>query len=414
MWGCERMSEMTEKVELVPKPFPAEGETTPRLRFPEFRNAGEWRSRRVDEVFQVTRGEVLAMPLVDEYLSPSKPYPVYSSQTKHNGLAGYYSEFLYSDAITWTTDGANAGEVRFRAGKFFCTNVCGVLLSRDGSANNCMAALLNSVARSYVSYVGNPKLMNNVMASIQIPMPSISEQRKIAECLQSLDELISAETEKLEAMKRHKKGLLQQLFPAEGETTPLLRFPQFRNAGEWSYSLLEEVAENLDNRRIPISSSQRVRGGTPYYGASGIVDYVEGYIFDDTLLCVSEDGANLVARSTPIAFTIEGQTWVNNHAHVLKFEDRHIHSLVEAYLNQMDLGDFLTGMAQPKLNRGMLDSIAIPLPSLQQEAASVAEVIITADIGLAESARRLNALHQHKDALMQQLFPSMEEEHPNA
>ena len=246
-----------------------------------------------------------------------------------------------------------------------------------------------------------------------IPAPSKDEQRKIGESLQSLDELIAAETEKLEALKRHKKGLLQQLFPAEGETTPRLRFPQFRNVREWIYSLLEEVAQNLDNRRIPISSSQRVRGGTPYYGASGIVDYVEGYIFDETLLCVSEDGANLVARSTPIAFTIEGQTWVNNHAHVLKFADRHIHSLVEAYLNQMDLGDFLTGMAQPKLNRGMLDTIAIPLPSLQQEAASVAEVIITADIGLAESARRLNALHQHKDALMQQLFPSMEEEHPN-
>jgi type I restriction enzyme S subunit len=251
-------------------------------------------------------------------------------------------------------------------------------------------------------------------ARIPLPLPPVAEQRKIAECLDSLEVLIAAETEKLEALKRHKKGLLQQLFPAEGETTPRLRFPKFCNAREWTYTLLEEVAENLDNRRIPISSSQRVRGGTPYYGASGIVDYVEGYIFDETLLCVSEDGANLVARSTPIAFTIEGQTWVNNHAHVLKFTDSHIHSLVEAYLNQMDLGDFLTGMAQPKLNRGMLDTIAIPLPSLQEEAASVAEVIITADIGLAESARRLNALHQHKDALMQQLFPSMEEEHPNA
>lgn len=200
--------------------------------------------------------------------------------------------------------------------------------------------------------------------------------------------------------------------PAEGETAPRLRFPQFRNAGEWAYSVLEEVAENLDNRRVPISSSQRVGGGTPYYGASGIVDYVEGYIFDETLLCVSEDGANLVARSSPIAFTIEGQTWVNNHSHVLKFADGHIQVLVEAYLNQIDLSDFLTGMAQPKLNRGMLDRIEIPLPSSQEEAALVAGFIVAADSGRAESTKRLRALHHHKAALMQQLFPSLEKLDP--
>jgi type I restriction enzyme S subunit len=202
---------------LMQQLFPQEGETQPRLRFPEFERSGEWRMRAVGDVFKVTRGEVLSMTLVSDTPADEARYPVYSSQTKNFGLAGYYSRFLYQDAITWTTDGANAGDVNFRSGKFFCTNVCGVLISKDGHANACIAALLNSVTRSHVSYVGNPKLMNGVMAGIEIPFPSVPEQQRIADCLTSLDDLIAAEGQKLDTLKTHKKGLMQQLFPQVGE-----------------------------------------------------------------------------------------------------------------------------------------------------------------------------------------------------
>jgi type I restriction enzyme S subunit len=198
---------------LMQQLFPRESETQPRLRFPEFQNAGEWEVKAIGDVFRVTRGEVLSMTLVKGEASDEMPFPVYSSQTKNNGLAGYYSEHLYEDAITWTTDGANAGDVNFRPGKFYCTNVCGVLINTKGYANVCVAALLNSVTRSHVSYVGNPKLMNGVMAKIEIPFPSIPEQQRIASCLSSLDAGITLETQKLEALKNHKKGLMQQLFP---------------------------------------------------------------------------------------------------------------------------------------------------------------------------------------------------------
>jgi type I restriction enzyme S subunit len=107
---------------LIQQLFPQEGETQPRLRFPEFEGAGEWEKKAVGDVFKVTRGEVLSMTLVNNASSDEAPYPVFSSQTKNFGLAGYYSRFLYQDAITWTTDGANAGDVNFRPGKFFCMN----------------------------------------------------------------------------------------------------------------------------------------------------------------------------------------------------------------------------------------------------------------------------------------------------
>ena len=160
----------------------AESKMVPQLRFKEFTD--DWEQRKVSEMFKITRGYVLAAPLTDENPSDAKPYPVYSSQTKDNGLMGYYKDYLYEDAITWTTDGANAGTVNYRGGKFYCTNVCGVLLSDEGYANKCAAEELNGVAWKWVSHVGNPKLMNNVMGEIPISLPrSIEEQNQISESL---------------------------------------------------------------------------------------------------------------------------------------------------------------------------------------------------------------------------------------
>jgi len=202
---------------LMQELFPAEGETLPKRRFPEFQNAPEWEEKEVGEIFKVTRGNVLSMTLVGNQQTDAKPYPVYSSQTKRNGLSGFYSEYLYGNAITWTTDGANAGDVNYRSGKFYCTNVCGVLLNDEGYANPCIAALINNVSKNHVSYVGNPKLMNGVMSKIRIPVPAIAEQKKIIELLSSLDEIVDNQLQKIEALKEHKTGLMQQLFPSAEE-----------------------------------------------------------------------------------------------------------------------------------------------------------------------------------------------------
>ena len=151
-----------------------------------------WEQRKVREMFKVTRGYVLAATLTEDNKSDKMPYPVYSSQTRDFGLMGYYSDYLYEDSITWTTDGANAGTVNYRAGKFYCTNVCGVLLSDKIRASQIIAEALNNVAKGYVSYVGNPKLMNNVMADISIMIPVSSlEQKIISELFAKLDHLIT-------------------------------------------------------------------------------------------------------------------------------------------------------------------------------------------------------------------------------
>lgn len=126
---------------------------------------------------------------------------------------------------------------------------------------------------------------------------------------------------------------------------------------------LKDLCKNLDSKRKPVTKSERSSGKYPYYGASGIVDFVDDYIFDGEYLLVSEDGANLLARSTPIAFSISGKTWVNNHAHILEFENKNTQKFTEFYLNSIDLREYITGSAQPKLNQENLNKIKIPLPT---------------------------------------------------
>ena len=167
----------------------------------------DWKSVQVKDIFEITRGQVLPISACNN----SYQHPVYSSQTANNGLMGYYHEYLFEDCITWTTDGANAGEVKFRKGKFYCTNVCGVLKSVEGFANECVAYIINSVSKSYVSYVGNPKLMNNTMGNIKILLPTIEEQKHISNFIEVVDEEISLQKEKLDRIKIQRKAMQQYL-----------------------------------------------------------------------------------------------------------------------------------------------------------------------------------------------------------
>ena len=200
-----------KKKALLQKLFPKNGERYPELRFLGFTNA--WEQRKVNEIFKVTRGQVLAASFTTPEKNRGNIYPVYSSQTKDNGLLGYYSEYLFENAITWTTDGANAGTVNFRPGRFYSTNVNGVLINENGYACYAVSEIINKVAYKYVSKVGNPKLMNNVMAEINIMItPDIDELKQISKLIEAYNQYITLHQRKLEHLQLQKKALLQQMF----------------------------------------------------------------------------------------------------------------------------------------------------------------------------------------------------------
>ena len=191
---------------------------------------------------------------------------------------------------------------------------------------------------------------------------------------------------------------------------PKLRFPEFRDAAAWQNKELGSVCEILNNRRRPITGSDREPGPYPYYGASGIVDFVKEFIFDERLLLVGEDGAKWNAFEKT-AFIVEGKYWVNNHAHVLKpiaIRD----TLLENYLTMVDLGPFVTGAAPPKLTLGKLKSIPVPVPPSTFEQQKIADCLSSLDELIAAQARKVDTLKTHKKGLMQQLFPREGETQP--
>lgn len=152
--------------------------------------------------------------------------------------------------------------------------------------------------------------------------------------------------------------------------------PRF-NEKRFAEHRFDTISDNLDYRRIPITSKDRSKGKYPYYGASGIVDYVDDYIFDEDILLISEDGANLVMRSTPIAFSVRGKVWVNNHAHVVRFDNFSTQKYIEYYFAYIDISGYITGSAQPKFNQAKLNSMLIPVPpiDLQNEFANFVKLI---------------------------------------
>lgn len=176
----------------------------------------EWEDKKIKEIFNITRGQVIAKASISPIKIDRLIYPVYSSQTSNYGILGYDSSYDFDgEFLTWTTDGANAGKVFKRNGKFRCTNVCGLLVEKDitkGFANKCIKEILEKETPKHVSYVGNPKLMNGIMGDIKINIPCLAEQTKIANFLSNIDKIIEEENKKLEDLRQWKKGLLQQMF----------------------------------------------------------------------------------------------------------------------------------------------------------------------------------------------------------
>jgi type I restriction enzyme S subunit len=238
-----------------------------------------WKSATVKALCYLGRGRVISGEEIEQ--NPGI-YPVFSSQSKDNGKMGAIDTFDFDgEYVTWTTDGAYAGTVFYRSGKFNCTNVCGTLSAREPQLDlKFLAYQLATVAKNYVSYVGNPKLMNGVMADIQLFLPeSKTEQVKIAEVLSTLDRAIKQTEALIAKQQRIKTGLMQDLLTKgvdehgniRSEATHTFKdSPLGRIPVEWGIS-------TLDNQcvRVTDGTHQQVKtteDGVPFLYVSCIRD----------------------------------------------------------------------------------------------------------------------------------------------
>ncbi|HET7522202.1 MAG TPA: restriction endonuclease subunit S, partial [Bacillales bacterium] len=201
------------------------------------------------------------------------------------------------------------------------------------------------------------------------PIPPLEEQNKTAEILISVDENIEKTEAVIEQTENVKKGLMRKLL-TEGIGHSAFKHTEIgKIPAQWKVVKVEDVCEILDGLRKPIKKAERdhIHGDVPYYGASGIIDWVNDYLFDEPLILLAEDGENLRSRVLPVAFQIKGKAWVNNHAHILR-PGKHINmDYLELYLDFIDYEKYITGSAQPKLNQKAARNILIAYPEMKEQ-----------------------------------------------
>jgi len=250
---------------------------------------------------------------------------------------------------------------------------------------------------------------------VQVPVIQLSteEQRAIAAYLDHktrlIDTYVAKKQQQIERLQAYRTALINQAVTKGLNPDAPMKDSGIECLGEipagWESKKIKHEFESLDHKRIPLSGE--VRGAMEnklydYYGASGVIDKVEDYIFDETLILLGEDGANLYSRSTPLAFLAKGKYWVNNHAHILKPRNGNINYFVNL-LESIDYTPSITGSAQPKLTIDNLKNIRIPVPPLPEQhviAAYIEEQTAKIDTLIAKTQRQIDRLQAYRTALI--------------
>jgi type I restriction enzyme S subunit len=252
-----------------------------------------------------------------------------------------------------------------------------------------------------------PAINSSDLADIQLPLPTtVHEQQKIAACLTSVDELLAAQARQVEALKAHKKGLMQQLFPREGETQPRLRFPEFRKAGEWEVSSLEDACQMQAGKFVAASEIKDRDAGDlfPCYGGNGLRGFTATFTHDGVHSLIGRQGAH--CGNIKLA---SGRFHATEHA-VVVTPTQGVEVVWFYYiLNLLNLNRFATGQAQPGLSVDVLGKVPITIPKGGAEQKRIASCLSSLDALISAATQKLEALKTHKKGLMQQLFPAPEE-----
>lgn len=279
-------------------------------------------------------------------------YPVFGASGFIQNIDSFHQEHPYIGIVK---DGAGVGRVNIYPAKSSLLGTMQYIIPKSHCDLVFLAYALKSLdLSSFANGAAIPHIYFKDYGKCKIPVPPLSEQKRIVEELDLLSGIIEKQKQQLKELDTLAQSIFYDMF---GD--PVL------NEKGWEVKKLGEVSINLDSYRKPVTKADRQPGPYPYYGASGIVDYVSNFIFDGIYLLVSEDGANLLTRNQPIAFLSHGKVWINNHAHVLDFKDHSSKIYLMFYLNLLDLKDRVKGAAQPKLTQKDLNDINLSWPPLQ-------------------------------------------------
>ena len=378
---------------------------------------GSWEWVRLGEIFLLQSGKNIKAENIHHEQTESYTYPCYGG----NGIRGFVDFFnSEGDFPIIGRQGALCGNINRARGKFYATEhavLTATFANTDVSWACYFLKALN--LNQYATATAQPGLAVSKINYVLIPFPPLAEQHrivaKIEELLPDIDAYDKAQT-KLQVIEQRfpddmKKSLLQ--YAIEGKLVPqrkeegtakdllaeiraekarLIKEKKIKKSKPlpaitddekpfdipdgWEWARFGDISINMDSERIPLSVTQRRNLDKiyDYYGASGIIDKVDQYLFDRPLMLIGEDGANLLARTKPIAFIARGKYWVNNHAHVIDFPNGIDMKYMTFYMNAINLSAYVTGTAQPKMNQARMNSILIAIPPLAEQHRIVAKL----------------------------------------
>lgn len=237
----------------------------------------------------------------------------------------------------------------------------------------------------------------NDLLDFSLFCPPHKEQTTIGNFFRRLDSQIAESRAVLEKSRQLKKTMLAKMFPANGEKIPKIRFKRFE--GEWERKILKDVVNVFDNLRIPVSENKRTSGNTPYFGANGIQDYVDGFTHNGEFVLIAEDGANDL-KNYPVQY-VNGKCWVNNHAHVLQGKSEILNNIfLFSRFQSMDISQFLVGGGRAKLNGSTMLGIEIEFPKDKKEQTAIGLFFRQLDETIALQTAEVEKLNQLKKGLL--------------
>jgi type I restriction enzyme S subunit len=392
----------------------------PRLRFPEFRDAGKWEKKTlVDVCLRITNGKANAEDHEDDGI-----YPLYD----RSEIIKKSSEFAFDDEAVIIPGEGMRFQPKYHQGKFNLHQRAYALMQHQGDARFVYYALdrfKDTLAKNAVkSTVLSLRLP--IIEGFGLAVPRRVEQQKIADCLSSLDDLITAEIQKLDTLKTYKKGLMEQLFPREGETAPRLRFPEFRDVGEWEKVALGDVCERImDGTHFSPTSKSG-----PYLYLTSKNVRLGALVLDDVSYISEEEHRSIFARcpvkKNDLLLTKDGASTGNCTLNPLDFEFSLLSSvavirgnpekILQKFLAQDfqsrhvqdQISDATSGQAITRITLEKIKRFKVWFTSFHEQQ-KIADCLSSLDELITAQSQKIDAFKFHKKGLMQQLFPVLDE-----
>ncbi|WP_346350895.1 restriction endonuclease subunit S [Oceanimonas sp. AH20CE76] len=405
----------------------------PRLRFPEFRDVEVWVSESAGTVFaQVTNkshnADLPVLAITQEQGAIPRELIDYHVSVSEKSLKGYKIVEVGDFVISLRSF---QGGIEYSNYHGICSPAYVILRLKGGYSSSYFQYYLKThqfikaLTKNLEGLRDGKMISYKQFSEVFLVIPKTEEQQKIADCLSSLDALIAAQAEKIETLKTHKVGLMQQLFPREGETVPRLRFPEFRGAGKWNVTTLGEVAEVSSGGTPARSKAEYWNGDIPWVSTSLIdfseIDKAQEYITSDGL---NNSSARVVKKGT-ILMAMYGQGKTRGKVGVLSIDAAINQACAAISVSGKVKSDFLfqnlagrydeirkisNSGGQENLSAALIKGINLIYPdSKSGEQQKIADCLSSIDALITAQADKLDALKAHKKGLMQQLFPSPEQ-----